>query len=86
MGTKNNKKKKVKRSRLDILIDILRVIKQERSIPPTKLMRKSNLSFDMFKDYALEIKEKGFIKIEEKEDRKYYLLSEQGWLFLEKYK
>ncbi|WP_406655989.1 winged helix-turn-helix domain-containing protein [Methanolobus sp. ZRKC2] len=76
-----------KRSRLEIIRDILKVIRESNNtISPTKLQRLSNLSFQMFEEYVGDLEEKGLIvAIPYKEKRKIYSLTDRGRNFLDKY-
>ena len=52
-----------KRNRLEIIRDILNVIKEKSGrIKPTHILYKSNLSHQMMKEYLEELMEKQFIK------------------------
>jgi predicted transcriptional regulator len=76
-----------KRERLEVIYDILRVIRDNaNSIKPTKLQSASNLSPQMFKEYLSELLEKGFIIEERSKRSKTYSLTAKGFEFLEKYK
>ncbi|MCD4800565.1 winged helix-turn-helix domain-containing protein [Methanococcoides alaskense] len=76
-----------KRSRLEIIRDILKVIRESNnSISPTKLQRFSNLSFQMFEEYVNDLEKKGLIEAKPyKEKRKIYSLTDKGRAFLDKY-
>ena len=76
-----------KRSRLEIIRDILKVIKSSNNaISPTKLLRLSNLSFQMFDEYLGELEEKGLVEVKPyKGKRKIYTITEKGRIFLDKY-
>lgn len=83
----NNMKPFQKRSRLEIIRDILKVIRESNnSISPTKLQRFSNLSFQMFEEYVNDLEKKGLIEAKPyKEKRKIYSLTDKGRAFLDKY-
>ncbi len=75
-----------KRERLEIIRDILEVIKEKRHIKPTKLLHSSNLSTQMFKEYitltiSRELIEEVLIK-----KKKFFTLTDKGRDFLEEYK
>ncbi len=76
-----------KRSRLEIIRDILTVIRDSNSsISPTKLLRLSNLSYQMFEEYLGELEGKGLVELKPyKGKRKVYSLTEKGRMFIEKY-
>jgi predicted transcriptional regulator len=74
----------VKRNKLEIIKDILKIIKDNHSIRPTPLMRMSNISSHRFKKYYLELLEKEFIK-EIFGKNKQIILTKKGYRYLEKY-
>ena len=77
----------VKRGKLDIMKDILKIIQENRnSIKPTPLLRQSNLSSARFKEYFNELLDKRFIKEFNNNGEKFISLTEKGFKFLEKYK
>lgn len=78
----------VKRGKLEIMRDILRIIQENRnSIKPTPLLRKSKLSSLRFKEYYMELMEKDLVKeITDTGGDKFIILTEKGFKFLEKYK
>ena len=77
-----------KRDRLEVIYDILMIIKNNgNSIKTTPLQRFSNLSFSSYSMYYLELLEKELIKeILDKNNRKFITLTDKGFLFIEKYK
>ena len=58
-----------KRERLQVIRDILKVVRDHRKIKPTRLLYSSNLSPQMFKDYVDELLSKEFIKTEEDKEK-----------------
>jgi predicted transcriptional regulator len=77
----------VKRGKLEIMRDILKVIQDNRnSIKPTPLLRKSGLSSNSFKEYYNELFERELIKEIEIENDKFVILTEKGFKFIERYK
>lgn len=75
-----------KRARLDVIKDILQVIKENRKIKPTRLLYASNLSPQMFKDYIDELIKKGLIKVEVDQTKKLFSLTSRGNNFVQEYK
>jgi predicted transcriptional regulator len=75
-----------KRERLEVIKDILKVIRSSRRIKPTRLLYASNLSPQMFKDYIKELREKGFINMDEIEGKKEFYLTKKGNNFLQEYR
>ena len=76
-----------RRDRLQVIHDILRVIKEKSGkIKPTHILYKSNLSHQMMEEYLNELIEKDFI-IEQKEKKgKVYSITKKGKKYLEEYK
>ena len=76
-----------KRERLEVIRDILKTIRQNRQIKPTRLLFASNLSPQMFKDYINELISKGFISLDiDKKEKKTFSLTKKGQDFLEQYR
>lgn len=77
-----------KRDKLEIIKDILRIIKENHGhIKMTPLLRKSNLSSKRFADYKAELLERELIQeTEEKKLGKQIIITPKGMEFLEKYR
>ncbi len=76
-----------KRERLEIIKDILRSIRENRNIKPTRLLYASNLSPQMFKEYINELITKDFIRLDvNKKEKKTFSLTNKGNEFLEEYR
>lgn len=78
----------VKRGKLEIIKDILKIIQENRnSIKPTPLLRKSQMSSARFKEYYLELIERDLIReiIDERKDKR-VILTDKGFKFIERYK
>ena len=75
------------RGRLEIIYDILDVVRRNKNkIKSTPLLRQSNISTSRFKDYFTELIDKSFIEeIEDKSD-KFYSLTKKGFMFLERFR
>jgi predicted transcriptional regulator len=78
----------VKRVKLEIIRDILKIIKDNKgTIKPTPLLRKVGLSSTGFKEYHQDLLEKGLIKEVSSGDlTKQITITEKGSKFLERYK
>lgn len=75
-----------KRGRLQIIYDILRVIKEKNGkIKPTNILYKSNLSNQMFQEYMNELIQKGFVLEKDTKNSKTYSLTQKGFDYLNKY-
>ena len=76
-----------KRNRLEIIRDILEVIKNRNGkVKPTHILYKSNLSHQMMELYLNELKEKQFIKEIKLSSSKTYTVTEKGMDYLNKYR
>lgn len=76
-----------KRSRLEIIYDILRIIQENKNlIKITPLIRRSNVSSSKFKEYFDELIEKDFVRTIKTRDGKRIILTDKGFRYLEKYR
>ena len=76
-----------KRDRLQVIYDILKVIKEKNGkIKPTHILYKSNLSHQMMDEYLKELIEKDFIQEENNVNGKTYSIKSKGQEYLGKYK
>lgn len=66
-----------KRSKLEIYLDVLRVIRAGYS-KPTNIMYKSNLSWITLRDILDSLIERGLITAIEKDGRKLYFITSKG--------
>jgi len=75
-----------KRTRLEIIRDILVIIREKSGkIKPTHILYKSNLSHNMMEGYLNELITKDFISEQKKERSRTYFITDKGNRFLEKY-
>jgi len=76
-----------KRNRLEVIRDILTVIKQKSgTVKPTHILYKSNLSYAMMEEYLGELIDKEFIVEEICVGHKKYSITEKGIQYLNKYR
>ena len=68
----------VKRSKMDIIIDILSCINEKGIIKPTHLMYKSNLSHIQMKNYLYELIKKNLIEEKFNNDKKNISITRKG--------
>jgi predicted transcriptional regulator len=77
----------VKRERLQVIHDILKVIQEnDGKIKPTHILYRANLSHQMLDEYLTELKEKEFIVEKEAKRSKTFSLTDKGFEFLQKYR
>lgn len=76
-----------KRNRLEIIRDILEVIKNKSGkIRPTHILYKSNLSYGMMEEYMQELMDKQFIIVSNHKGNKTYAITEKGINYLSQYR
>ena len=76
-----------KRTRLEIIKDILEVIRSRNGkIKPTHILYKSNLSYIMLEEYLNELIEKEFILEKKEKSGKTYSITDKGLKYLENYR
>jgi len=75
-----------RRSKFEIIYDILALIQREGKIKPTHVLYKGNLSYDRLKKYINELKEKGLIEEIKEKDKTFYRITEQGIKIVEEAK
>lgn len=76
-----------KRNKLEIMRDILEIVRDNKEIKPTPLLRQSNVSSSRFKEYFGEMKKRGLLREGlGRRDERLVILTERGFKFLEKYK
>ena len=72
-----------KRTRLDVIKDILVVLRNGHKVKITHLIYKSNLSSGSIKDYLKELVENGLVSEVKNSERVYYQITSKGNQFLE---
>jgi predicted transcriptional regulator len=75
-----------KRERLRILHDILSTIRDKKKARPTHVLYGANLSHTLLEEYLRELIERKLIEEHTEGDKRYYSLTNKGYLFLEKYR
>ena len=75
-----------RRSKLRILVDILRVVEGEGAAKVTHILYGANLSYDRLVKYLAELEGKGLIARREREGSAVYVLTEKGRKFLREFR
>jgi predicted transcriptional regulator len=75
-----------KRERLDVIKDMLLTVVKHKKIGPTRLIQLSNLSPAMFKEYINHLLSAGLLIESFEKKKKFYVISDKGCIFLERYK
>lgn len=76
-----------KRERLEIIYSILKTIQENpKNTKPTHILYKSNLSHQMLTEYLKELSDGKFLEEKtDKQSKKYYVLTEKGFKYLQDY-
>ena len=75
-----------RRSKMQVLIDILRVIQREGQTKPTHILYKANLSHKLLKNHLNLLLEKGFIEQKNHDGKVYYSITRKGIEFMVEYR
>lgn len=75
----------MKRDRLQVIRDILKVVEKGK-VKPTHILYKANLSHAMLEEYLRELISKHFIRMEEDKKGRTYSLTDKGFKYIQKYK
>ena len=76
-----------KRSKMDIVFDILKAINDKGgTIIPTHLLYKSNLSHQRMNEYLADLMQKKLVQESERKGKKVYVLTDEGYKFLNEYR
>ena len=73
-----------KRSRMEIIHDILSVISKFQKAGPTKIIYKANLSHQRFKEYMTLLEDGSFVERTSTKAHNYFILTLKGKEFLQK--
>jgi len=75
-----------KRDRLQVIYDMLAAIREkDGKIRPTHLLYKANLSHKMMNEYLDELKQRDFIEVQEIDSNKFFLLTDKGNEYINKF-
>lgn len=76
-----------RRSKLTVLVDVLRVVQRENSpVKPTHIMYKANLSHKLLKEHLNTLMQKGFLEQELEGDKVYYKITRKGQEFVQEFR
>ncbi|MCD6477149.1 MAG: hypothetical protein J7K26_03255 [Candidatus Aenigmarchaeota archaeon] len=77
---------KERRSKIAILVDILKLIQRKGRAKPTHILYGANLSHTRLKNYLEMLEEQGFIEIELIKGHKFYKITSKGRDFIKEFK
>jgi predicted transcriptional regulator len=75
-----------KRSKMEIIHDMLSVIGKFETVGPTKIIYKANLSHDRFKEYIAFLKTRELVDESSQKGKTFYTLTLKGKDFLSKFR
>jgi len=75
----------VKRTKLEVIKDILEVLSKGRNVKITHLIYKSNLSNNSIKPHLNELLSNGLMTIYEEDNKKHFRITQKGQEFLKEY-
>lgn len=82
----NTENQNKKRTRIEVLYDILRVIQEKGGkIKPTHLMYKANLSHNSMAKHIQDLTKSGMIKKSDKEGKSFFEVTQKGRQFSNQY-
>jgi predicted transcriptional regulator len=71
-----------RRSTMQVVVDVLRVIERENSVKPTHILYKANLSHKLLKEYLNTLLQKGLIEVVIEKNHTYYKITDKGRNFM----
>jgi predicted transcriptional regulator len=74
-----------KRTKLEVIKDLLDVLKNNRKVKITHLIYKANLSNNSIKPYLEDLLKKGLIETCKENDKKFFVISKKGSDFLDEF-
>lgn len=74
-----------KRTKLEVIRDVLLVLKEHGNVKITHLIYKSNLSYVIIKEYIKELSEKGMIEMNEEKGKNFFTITPRGAQFLREF-
>jgi predicted transcriptional regulator len=72
----------IRRSKLEVLVDIIKAIAEEERIRRTRVMFKANLSWNVLKEALEFLERKGVIAFEKAQSGTYLTLTNKGYALL----
>ena len=74
-----------KRNKLEVIKDLLDILKTGRKVKITHLIYKANLSNNSIKPYIADLLDKKLIETKEEKGKKHFKITQKGNEFLEEY-
>ncbi len=78
--------RKSRRSKIRIMVDIMRVLQMSSGAKITQIMCEANMPYDRLLKYLEELKSRGLIVERKIEDHTLYYLTKKGFDFLSEFK
>ncbi len=74
-----------KRTKLEVIRDLLSVLREHGDVKITHLIYKSNLSYVIIKDYIKELTDNGMMKLNKLDEKSFYTITSRGLQFLREF-
>jgi predicted transcriptional regulator len=75
----------IRRSKIEVFADVMKVVAEEREIRRTRVMYKANLAWKVLKEALDFLEAKGILKSEEKEAGVFVSLTDEGYGVLRRF-
>jgi len=75
----------IRRSKLEVFVDIMRVVSEEGEIRRTRVMYRANLAWKVLKDALDTLEEKGILKSEQRPAGVFVSLTNDGYSVLRRF-
>jgi predicted transcriptional regulator len=75
----------IRRSKLEVFVDILRVVAEEGEIRRTRVMYRANLAWKVLKEALETLEAKGIVKSEQKPSGVFVSLTNEGYSVLRRF-
>ena len=75
----------IRRSKIEVFADVMKVVASEREIRRTRIMYKANLAWKVLKDALDFLEDKGILKAEAKDSGIFVSLTDEGYGVLRRF-
>jgi len=75
----------IRRSKIEVFADVMKVVAEEREIRRTRIMYKANLAWKVLKEALDFLEGKGILKSEQKESGVFLSLTDGGYKVLQRF-
>ena len=75
----------IRRSKIEVFADVMKVVASEREIRRTRIMYKANLAWKVLKDALDFLEEKGILKAQNRDSGIFVSLTDEGYSVLRRF-